>query len=141
MALFARHYRGCRGLSAFAVAIAIPVLSIAPALAGGEIVRTEVSRADLSGTENTEVIVAKLEMFPGASIPKHFHHGDEHVVVIEGGSVTLTDGKVIEFATGSALHFPAREVHGGFTASGDGPLIVYTMHIVEKGKPLMDLVE
>ena len=141
MASRAIGFVGRRILSIAVLTLAISAFHTAPAQAEGELVRTELSRTDLSGSATMEVIVARLEMFPGASIPRHFHHGDEHIVVVQGGPATLASGNVIEFTTGAALHFPAGEVHGGFTASGEVPLIVYTMHIVEKGKPLMNLVE
>ena len=141
MASHATGFIGRRILAIAALALAVSAFQTAPTQAEGELVRTELSRTDLSGSTTMEVIVARLEMLPGASIPRHFHLGDEHVVVVQGGPATLASGKVIEFATGAALHFPAGKVHGGFTASGEDPLIVYTMHIVEKGKPLMNLVE
>jgi quercetin dioxygenase-like cupin family protein len=141
MASHAKGFVGQRVFAIVALVLAVSIFQTAPAPAEGKLDRTELSRADLSGSATMEVIVARLEMFPGASIPQHFHFGDEHLIVVQGGPATLASGKVIEFTTGAALHFPAGKVHGGFTASGEAPLIVYTMHIVEKGKPMMNLVE
>ncbi len=42
---------------------------------------------------------------------------------------------MITFKPGMAGFFPAGKVHGGLTNTGDTPLVAYTTHIVEKGKP------
>lgn len=103
--------------------------------------RTELRRSDLAGTQDTEVIMAELELPPGASVPRHYHHGEEFLYVIDGGSVVTPDNKTIEFKPGMTLHFPREEVHGGFTATGSSVLKVVTVHIVDKGKPLYVPVE
>ena len=101
-----------------------------------EISRTELDRGALSGSSTMEVVVARLEIPPGATVPRHSHHGDEYLIVLQGGEFTAPDGTVVPFEAGMATHFPAGEVHGGLTVSGDTPIILYTTHIVEKGKPL-----
>lgn len=125
-------------LSAFALTA---LLSAAPALAEDKVKRTELNRADLSGSDTMEVIVSRLEIAPGGRIPLHTHHGDEHLIVLEGGVMTAPNGKEIPFKSGMTAHFPAGKVHGGLTNSGDAPMVAYTTHIVEKGKPFMVLAE
>ncbi|MCL6282785.1 cupin domain-containing protein [Ruegeria sp. 2012CJ41-6] len=119
-------------------AIAITLFALAPAFAcaEGAINRTELSRADVPGSDTHEVIVARLEIEPGASVPRHTHHGDEHLVVITGGTMQTGDGKQIPFPDGMAAHFPQGEPHGGLTNAGDTVMIAITTHVVEKGKPL-----
>jgi quercetin dioxygenase-like cupin family protein len=118
----------------FAICMTLPLLAV-PAQADSQLVRTELSRDDLSGSDTMEVIVSRLEVPPGATIPLHTHFGDEHMVVFEGGDMTAPNGKVITFKPGMAGFFPAGKVHGGLTNTGDKPLVAYTTHIVEKGKP------
>lgn len=125
-------------LSAFALAA---LLVAAPAMADDKVKRTELNRADLSGSDTMEVIVSRLEIAPGGRIPLHTHHGDEHLIVIEGGVMTAPNGKEIPFKAGMTAHFPAGKVHGGLTNTGDAPMVAYTTHIVEKGKPFMVLAE
>ena len=117
-----------------AVCLSVPLLG-QPAHADGQLVRTELNRADLSGSDTMEVIVSRLEVRPGATIPLHTHFGDEHMVVAEGGEMTAPNGKVIDFKPGMTGFFPAGKVHGGLTNTGDTPLVAYTTHVVEKGKP------
>ena len=124
------------GLKAALAAFCLSVpLSVLPAHAESQFERKELSRNDLSGSDTMEVIVSRLEVPPGATIPLHTHFGDEHMVVFEGGDMTAPNGKVIAFKPGMTGHFPAGKVHGGLTNSGDTPLVAYTTHIVEKGKP------
>jgi quercetin dioxygenase-like cupin family protein len=100
-----------------------------------EIKRTEVKRADLTGT-NMEVIVGIVELPPGASVPLHTHPGEEALYVIEGGTGHGLDGKDVTLATGSA-NINVRDVpHAGFKVTSDKPLKLLTVHIVDKGKPM-----
>ncbi|MFA3917258.1 cupin domain-containing protein [Ruegeria hyattellae] len=119
-------------------ATAIALFAVAPALAfaEGAITRTELSRADVPGSDTHEVIVARLEIEPGATVPRHTHNGDEHLVVITGGTMQTVDGKQIPFPDGMAAHFPQGKPHGGLTNAGDTVMIAITTHVVEKGKPL-----
>lgn len=107
-----------------------------------ELIRREIiSRADLSGNARLEVIMSTLEVHPGAVIPRHFHHGDEHLFVIESGAIETLDGSPVNLATGSAMHFARGEVHGGLRFTGDRPVRVLTVHIVDKDKPLTNAAE
>jgi hypothetical protein len=47
----------------------------------------------------------------------------------------------VTFADGSATSYPRSMVRGGVTVTGDTPLIVNTVHIVDKGKPLVEPVQ
>lgn len=124
-----------RSLAAAALAVAAAlVFGTVPAQDGSK--RTELRRSDLAGTDNSEVIMAELELPPGASVPRHFHHGEEYLYVVRGGTVETQDKQVITFEPGQTLHFERDEVHGGFTATGDSVLKVITVHIVDKDKPL-----
>ena len=112
-----------------------------PVLAQDGVTRTEIKRSDLTGTEGTEVIMATIEARPGAKMPRHIHHGDEFLYVIEGGTVQPPGKDPITFKSGQAIHFPRGVAHGGFTVIGDTPIRALTVHVVDKGKPLMELVD
>lgn len=112
-----------------------------PALSIEGIDRLELRRDGLSQAEGTEIIVARLRLHPGAVMPRHTHHGDEVVYVIRGGTIELPDRKQILLSAGDSMR-NARDVpHGGFSVIGPGVMEVLTVHIVDKGKPLMVLVE
>jgi quercetin dioxygenase-like cupin family protein len=117
-------------------ALAALLLSALTTLAEDLVLREELSRADAPGSATHEVIVSRLILMPGGTIPRHSHYGDEYLTVLDGGSMKTGDGTVVPFATGQVARFPAGVVHGGLTSVGDTPLIAITTHVVEKGKPL-----
>lgn len=118
------------------LATVLTLASAGVALAQDGLTRTELSRADAPGSATHEVIVSRLEIAPGGTVPRHKHAGDEHLVVIEGGTMRAPDGSEIPFPTGMATRFPEGVAHGGLTNAGDAPLVAITTHVVEKGKPL-----
>lgn len=120
----------------------VAVMAVAATMSAAEgIERTELSRANVPGSDTMEVVVGKLVIAPGVTIPRHTHPGDEHLVVIEGGMMKAPNGKLIEFPEGMAARFPQGKVHGGLTNAGDEPLVAITTHVVEIGKPFQSNVE
>jgi quercetin dioxygenase-like cupin family protein len=99
--------------------------------------RKELQRSDLTGT-NMEIVVSIAELKPGETLPRHIHHGEEAVYVLEGASAELPDGKQISLPTGRTV-INARDVpHAGFKIIGDKTLKILTVHVVDKGQPLYD---
>jgi hypothetical protein len=112
-----------------------------PASAAEGIERNELSRADLSGVEGVEVIVFFQRLQPGARMARHIHYGDETVYALKGGSLEIPDGKIIPVVTGSTSRNIREVPHGGFMVAGEEYVEVLTIHIVDKGKPLVVVVE
>lgn len=100
--------------------------------------RVEHSRVDLSGAPGMEVIVSVGEYQPGEGIDLHIHHGVEAAYVVQGASVVAPGRDPITLATGASLVNLRDVEHGGFKVVGDTPLRLFTVHIVDKGKPLYD---
>ena len=97
-------------------------------------------RADLTG-KDMDIIVTVIEVPPGDTIARHVHPGEEAVYVIEGATLEIPGGTQIPFPTGAAT-INARDVpHAGFKVVGDKTLKMLTVHIVDKGKPVMELVK
>jgi quercetin dioxygenase-like cupin family protein len=99
--------------------------------------RMELKRADVAGT-NKEIILSTTEYPPGDFIPRHIHHGEEVVYVLQGATVESPDGKQIKLATGAGLITPREMPHAGFKVVGDTALKIVTVHVVDKGAPLYD---
>jgi quercetin dioxygenase-like cupin family protein len=98
--------------------------------------RTEIKRVDLSGAPGMEVISSIVEIRKGQTVPRHLHHGVETGYVLQGTMVQYPGKAPTLLKTGSPI-LNLRDVpHGGFTVVGDRPLRIYTVHIVDKGKPL-----
>jgi quercetin dioxygenase-like cupin family protein len=98
--------------------------------------RTELTKGDLTG-KDMDIIVGTVEVPPGASGKLHTHPGEEAYYIIDGATAVTPDGKPIVFEPGVAK-INARDVpHGAFTVTGDKTLKLLTVHIVDKGKPMM----
>jgi quercetin dioxygenase-like cupin family protein len=103
--------------------------------------RVEQKRADLSGAPGMEVIASVAEYKPGETIDRHFHHGVETVYVIQGASVQPAGKSPMILATGATI-LNLRDVkHAGFKVVGDTSLKLFTVHVVDKGKPLYEYSE
>ncbi len=100
--------------------------------------RVEKQRADLSGAPDMEVIASIAEYQPGEGIDLHIHHGIEAAYVVQGASVQVPDQEPMALPAG-ATFLNLRDVrHGGFTVVGDSALKLFTVHVVDKRKPLYD---
>ena len=103
--------------------------------------RVEQKRADLSGAPGMEVIASTGEYKPGDSIDLHIHHGIEAAYVVQGASVQAPGKDPSMLPTGASL-LNLRDIkHGGFKVVGETPLKLFTVHIVDKGKPLYDYLK
>lgn len=108
----------------------------APTLPPG-IKNTPLLRTDLTGVEGKEIIMGVLEVAPGASIPKHIHHGQELVYILEGTGATDVQGHPTQTVkAGDHLHRPFQVPHD-FKNVGSTPVKVVSVFIVDKGKPLI----
>ncbi len=125
----------CVAAAAFAVAFA----SVAPAQDSAA--RKELKRADLSGAPGMEVISSITELKPGDEFPRHLHHGVEGGYVVQGSMIQMPGQAPTMLATGSPIFNLRDAVHAGYKVVGPGNLILYTTHVVDKGKPLYDWVK
>ena len=103
--------------------------------------RKELKRVDLSGAPGMEVVSSISEFKPGEELPRHIHHGVEAGYVVQGAMVQNPGQAPTMLATGAPI-LNLRDVpHGGFKVVGPGNLILFTVHTVDKGKPLYDWVK
>ena len=103
--------------------------------------RVEQKRSDLSGARGMEVIASVAEYKPGDSIGLHSHHGVEAAYVLQGASVQVPGKDPMALATGATV-LNLRDVkHGGYKIVGDTSLKLFTVHIVDKSKPLYDYAQ
>jgi len=103
--------------------------------------RKELRRVDLSGAPAMEVISSISEYKPGQELPRHIHHGVEAGYVVQGAMVQNPGQAPMMLQTGAPI-LNLRDVpHGGFKVVGPGSLILFTVHTVDKGKPLYDWVK
>jgi quercetin dioxygenase-like cupin family protein len=115
------------------------VLQMAPAQQPG-VKRTDLQRHDLS-VPGREVIQVRVDLDPGVAFPRHRHPGEEIIYVIEGSLEYEVEGKPpITLKAGDVLFIPAGTIHAAKNVgSGNGAELA--TYIVEKGKPLVELVK
>jgi quercetin dioxygenase-like cupin family protein len=102
--------------------------------------RTDLQRHDLSATER-EAVQVRVDIAPGVTFPKHTHPGEEIIYVLEGSLEYDVEGKPpVILKAGDVLFIPAGTVHAA-TNVGRGDAAELATYIVEKGKPLLKLVQ
>ena len=102
--------------------------------------RTDLQRHDLSvpGREAVQVIV---EVLPGITSPRHTHPGEEIIYILEGSLEYQVEGKPpVTLKPGGVLFIPAGTIHAAKNV-GTGRGAELATYIVEKGKPLLTVVE
>jgi quercetin dioxygenase-like cupin family protein len=104
------------------------------------IMRTDLQRHDLS-IPGQEAVQTRVDFAPGAAFPVHRHPGEEIVYVLEGSIEYEVEGQPPQIINaGGVLFIPAMVPHaaknvGTVTAAEVGT------YVVEKGKPLVELVK
>ncbi|MFZ6817205.1 cupin domain-containing protein [Undibacterium sp. Ji22W] len=104
--------------------------------------RQEKQRVELLGPNGIatgmEVISSVAEYQPGEGIDLHLHHGIEALYVVQGAQIQMPGKESLSLSTGASLMNLRMVPHGGFKVVGDTSLKLFTVHIVEKNKPLYD---
>ena len=101
--------------------------------------RTELQRHDLS-LPGREVIQVRVDLEPGSAFPSHTHPGEEIIYVLEGTWEYEIAGKPVTAKAGDVLFVPARTAHSARNV-GSGKATELATYLVEKGQPLLTLVE
>jgi quercetin dioxygenase-like cupin family protein len=126
---------------------AAAVLLVASALALHAVVaqqpgikRTDLQRHDIS-IPGYEAVQTRVDFAPGAAFPKHKHPGEEIIYVIEGSiEYDIEDKPPVTVNAGGVLFIPAGTVHAAKNTGTVNAAELGT-YVVEKGKPLVTLVE
>lgn len=103
--------------------------------------RTELRRADLTGAPDMEVISSIVRVKPGQTIPPHSHHGIEAGYVLQGTMVQYPGHPPQMLKSGTPVFNLRDVVHSGFRVIGPQTLVIFTVHVVDKGKPLYQLAK
>ena len=125
-----------------ALSLAAAASALSPALAKDEgIKRTLLQRQDVVGAEPKECVLGSAELSPGASAGKHYHHGFEVGVVVEGeGDLTVGAEAPRHLKAGDSYRIQAGVPHD-VRNTGTAPFKVVASWVVEKGKPLAEPVK
>jgi quercetin dioxygenase-like cupin family protein len=121
---------------------ALVVGGLALSMAGAQqgIKRTDLQRHDL-GAPGREAIQVRGDIAPGAAFGRHRHPGEEIIYVLEGSLQYEIDGKPpVTLKAGDVLFIPAGTIHAARNVGTDNGAELAT-YVVEKGKPLLELIE
>jgi len=119
--------------------MAVALATLALSAGAQEGTRKELSRVDLTGAPGMEVVSSFGEYKPGDKLPRHLHHGIEAAYVVQGAKVQVPGKEPMDLPTGAPVLNLRDVMHGGYVIVGDQTLKLFTVHIVDKGKPLYDL--
>ena len=107
------------------------------AFAGNKVI--PLVKVDLTSVPNQQVIANIYEVPSGATVPRHFHHGDEFHLVLSGEWAAEVEGRPMHLMkAGDSQYVPRDHWHGGRVV-GAAPLRVLGVMIVEKDKPITEL--
>jgi quercetin dioxygenase-like cupin family protein len=102
--------------------------------------RTELSRSQVTGHDHLEIVTQLVEFPPGATSPRHFHHGEETFYVLEGGTVQEPDRPPRKRNPGEHGVITRGSHHSGYTVVGDRTIKVLSVYVVDRWRPLQELV-
>jgi len=102
--------------------------------------RTDLQRHDLS-VAGREVVQVRVDFDPGYVAPRHTHHGEEIIYVLEGTLEYQIEGQPTQTVKpGDVLFVPAETIHS-VKNIGNGKGSELATYVVEKGKPLITVVK
>jgi quercetin dioxygenase-like cupin family protein len=102
--------------------------------------RIDLQRHDIS-IPGREVVQVRVEFDPGSVFPRHRHPGEEIIYILEGALEYQIEGKpAVVYKAGDALMIPAGTIHAVKNISNIKASELAT-YVVEKGKPLLELVK
>jgi quercetin dioxygenase-like cupin family protein len=102
--------------------------------------RTDLQQHDLSAS-GREVVQNRVDISPEASAVRHKHPGEEIIYVLEGSLEYQVDGRPPTTVNAGEVFFvPAEAVHAVRNVGGSNAAELAT-YVVEKGKPLVTVVQ
>jgi len=123
--------------TAVGLAMLTTVLAVTSALVAQNpaVKRTVVKTGDVS-VPGREAVIANVEIAPGGSVGRHTHPGDEISYVVSGEGEILMEGKPpLKIKPGDGFVVPGGTKHDAHN-TGEQPLKLIAVYVVEKGKPL-----
>lgn len=100
-----------------------------------EMLRTPTGMAD-----GLEVIISDVIIPPNATIPRHYHPGEEYIYILEGSVIHVEEGKEDQLLkAGMTYVIPPKAEHAPRATEEGARAVVFRIHV--EGKPERILVE
>lgn len=102
--------------------------------AAGPVQVDNLLRSESQVAEGVEIIVSRIEIGPGFTLPRHYHPGEEFVYVLEGEAKLWQEGQPdLVLYAGEVYKIPLGQVHTAITGDSPAKAIVFRVH--RKGEP------
>lgn len=90
----------------------------------------EMLRAPLTMADGLEVIISDVVIPPNATVPRHYHPGEEFLYIIDGSAVHVEEGKdPFILGAGDAYAIPPRAIHAPRGGPEGARAIVFRVHV------------
>lgn len=100
----------------------------------------QMMRAPISNSDGLEVIISDVIIPPGATVPLHYHPGEEFLYVLEGSAIHREDGKPDQtLKAGDTYVIPPEAAHSPVGGPEGARAIVFRVH--REGNPERIAVE
>jgi quercetin dioxygenase-like cupin family protein len=87
-------------------------------------------RAPLTVAEGLEVIISDVVIPPNATVPRHYHPGEEFIYVLEGSAVHMQEGQPDQtLRAGDTYVIPPRAAHAPRGGPDGARAIVFRVHV------------
>ena len=87
-------------------------------------------RAPLTMADGLEVIISDVVIPPNATVPRHFHPGQEFLYIIEGSAIHVEEGQEdFILSAGDAYVIPPRSIHAPRGGPAGTRAIVFRVHV------------
>lgn len=87
-------------------------------------------RAPITIADGLEVIISDVVIPPNATVPRHYHPGEEFLYVLEGSAVHVEEGKDDRIlSAGDAYVIPPRAIHAPRGGPDGARAVVFRVHV------------
>ena len=97
-------------------------------------------RTPMVSDDSKEIIMLAVEFAPGGTTGRHIHPGDEYTFVIQGTLELTAEGRETRRVSAGDVYYNHRGLVHQARNVGEMPAQVNITFILDKGKPLSELV-
>lgn len=98
----------------------------------------EMLRAPITSADGLEVLISDVVIPPGATVPRHYHPGEEFLYVISGSAIHVEEGKPDrELKAGDAYVIPPNAVHEPRGGPEGARAIVFRVHVADQPERIL----
>ena len=98
----------------------------------------EMLRAGISGIDGYEVIISDVVIPAGATVPRHYHPGEEFVYVISGSAIHVEQGKPdVEIKAGDGFVIEPKAIHAPRGGPDGARAIVFRVHVADQPERIL----